>query len=47
MREADKKQNNLLESILESNDKARPKSKADKEKKILMKVYMLFMRIDN
>ena len=32
--EADKKQSNLLNSILEFNNKAKPRSKADKEKKI-------------
>ena len=31
--EADKKQSNLLDVILNSNNKVRPRSKADKEKK--------------
>ena len=37
--EADKKQSNLIKSILQFNDKARLRSKADKDKKkqILMK----------
>ena len=34
IREADKKQSNLLERILKSNDKVRPGSKTHKEKKI-------------
>ena len=37
--EADKQQSNLLKAILQFNDKVRPRSKADKDKKqILMKV---------
>ena len=37
--EADKQQSDLLKAILQFNDKVRPRSKADKDKKqILMKV---------
>ena len=37
--EADKQQSNLLKAILQFNDKVRPRSKADKDKKqILLKV---------
>ena len=50
--ETDKKQSNLLNVISNFNDKVRPRSKADKEKKtknnaILMKVSLLFMKVKN
>ena len=45
--EADKKQICLLSSIFKFNNKARPGSKADKEKKKLIIVHMLFMKDEN
>ena len=45
--EADQRQLILLNTILDFCDKARPISKADKEKKaLLMKVQLLFMKAE-
>ena len=44
----DEDQSNLLENIVEFNNKSRPTTKEDKMKKeILLIVQMLFMKIDN
>ena len=41
-------QSNLLENITEFDDKSRPRSKEDKDKKeVLKKVHMLIMRVHN
>ena len=46
IREADKKQSNILDVILKFNDKVRPTAKADKEKRtMLMKPHMLLMKV--
>ena len=46
--EADEKRINLPENILTRNNKTKPRSIADKEKKtMLLKVRKLFMRIEN
>ena len=47
--EAEMDQRNLLENMVKFNNKSRPKSKEDhdKEKEILMKVHMLFMKFEN
>ena len=38
----------LLKNLIEFNDRSRPRTTEDKEKKkILMKVHMLFMRVKN
>ena len=48
MSEADNKQSNLLDVILNFNNKVRPRSKADEEKKTkLMKAQMLFTKVEN
>ena len=40
-------ESNLFENLVELNNKCRPKNKECKDKKeILMKVYMLFMKIE-
>ena len=45
---AEEDQSNVLENIVEFNDKYRPKSKEGKDKKkVLMKVDMLFMMVQN
>ena len=46
--EAEEYQSNLLENIIEFNEKSRPRTKEGKDKKeILMKLYMLFIKIEN
>ena len=46
--EAERDQNNLLENMAEFNDKSRPRSEeVKKKKKILMKVHMLLLKVDN
>ena len=41
-------QSNLLENIIEFDDKSRPRSKEGKdEKEVLKKVHMLIMRVHN
>ena len=41
-------QTNLLENMVKFDNKSRPKSKDDKDKKgILLIVYVLFMRVEN
>ena len=46
--EAEEDQNNLLNNIVEFNNKSRTKSKEGKDKKyILMKVHMLFKKVEN
>ena len=48
MDEAEMDQNNLLKNIVKLNNKSRPRLKKDKGKKeILMKMYMLFMKVEN
>ena len=39
-------QTNLLENIMDFNDRFRPKRAEGKNKKILMKVYMLFIKVE-
>ena len=40
-------QRNILTNIVEFNDKSRPRTKEDKDKKeILMNVHMLFMKVE-
>ena len=45
--EAEMDQSNLLENTVKFNNKSRPRLKEDKEKKILLKVHMLFMMVEN
>ena len=46
--EAEDDQRNLLENITEFNNKSRPRIKEGKDKKeILMKVHVLFMKVEN
>ena len=46
--EAEENQSNLLESLVELNNKSRPKNHKGKDKKkILKKVHMLFMKVEN
>ena len=45
--EAEENQSNLLNNIVECNNKCRPRSKIGNDKKIIMKVHVLFMRADN
>ena len=46
--EAEEDQRNLLENILEFDNKSRPKTKEGKSRKeILMKVHMLFVKVKN
>ena len=41
-------QSNLLKNIIEFNEKSRPRTKEGKdEKEILMKLYILFIKIEN
>ena len=41
-------QSNLLKNIIEFNEKSRPRTKEGKdEKEILMKLYMIFIKIEN
>ena len=46
--EVEEDQSNLLKNIVEFKNKSRPKNKEGKdEKEILMKVHMLFMKVEN
>ena len=45
--EAEKNQCNLLENVVELNNKSRPKTKKIRIKKILMIAHMLFMKVEN
>ena len=46
--EAEEDQSNLLKDIVEFDNKSRPRTKEGKGKKeILVKVHMLFMKVDN
>ena len=45
--EVEEDQINLLKNLVEFNNKSRPKSKHGKDKKeVLMKVHMLFIKVD-
>ena len=46
--EAEEDQSNLLENLVEFQNKSKPKNKEGKDKKeIFMKVRMLFMKVEN
>ena len=45
--EAEMDQSNLLENIVKFNNKSRPRLKEDKKKKVLLKVHMLSMMVEN
>ena len=38
---------NLLENLVEPNNKSRPKKEAKDKKEIVMVVHMLFMKVEN